>query len=72
MPDQERYISLQEAARRLGVERPALHYYIRALKLEKKKFELDKKTYIKVSDFERIKTLRDQAEERSKAENEVA
>jgi len=68
MPDQEeRYISLQDAATQLGVERPAMYYYIRTLKLEKKKFELDKQVYLKVSDFERIKKLRDEKALRDEA-----
>ena len=65
MSDQEeRYISLQDAATQLGVERPAMYYYIRTLKLEKKKFALDKQVYLKFSDFERIKKLREEAAKR--------
>jgi hypothetical protein len=63
MSNQE-WISLQDAASQLGVERPAMYYYIRALKLEKKKFELDKNVYLKFSDFERIKKLREEAAKR--------
>jgi hypothetical protein len=70
--EEERYISMQDAAALLKVERPALHYYVRRLKLEKKKFELDKKTYIKMSDFERIRTLREEAAKRGEITKEVA
>jgi hypothetical protein len=70
--EEERYISMQDAAALLKVERPALHYYVRRLKLEKKKFELDKKTYIKMSDFERIRTLREEAVKRGEITKEVA
>lgn len=67
MSEQE-YISMEDAAERLGVTRTALYYYIRTLKLEKKKFELDKHIYLKVSDFERIKTLKEDAAKRSRKE----
>jgi len=62
---EEKYISMEDAAEQLGVTRTALYYYIRTLKLEKKKFELDKRVYLKVSDFQRIKTLKDEAAKRN-------
>jgi hypothetical protein len=62
---EEKYISMEEAARQLKVTRTALYYYIRTLKLEKKKFELDKRIYLKMSDFERIKKLREEAAQRA-------
>jgi predicted DNA-binding transcriptional regulator AlpA len=61
----EKYISLKEAAERLKVTRPSLYHYIDVLKLEKKRFPLDRQTYLKMSDFEQIKTLREQAAERN-------
>lgn len=61
---EEKYISMEDAAEQLGVTRTALYYYIRTLKLEKKKFELDKHVYLKVSDFQRIKTLKEEAAKR--------
>ncbi len=70
--EEEKYISMQDAAALLKVERPALHYYVRRLKLEKKKFDLDKKTYIKMSDFERIRTLRQEAIKRGEITKDVA
>lgn len=68
---EERYISMEDAAEQLGVTRTALYYYIRTLKLEKKKFQLDKRVYLKVSDFQRIKVLKDAAAKRA-ADKEVA
>ncbi len=62
---EEKYISMQDAAEQLGVTRTALYYYIRTLKLEKKKFELDKHIYLKMSDFERIRTLKNEAAKRN-------
>ena len=67
MPE-ERYISMEEAAKQLKVTRTALYYYIRILKLEKKKFELDKRVYLKMPDFERIKKLREEAARRTTEE----
>jgi predicted DNA-binding transcriptional regulator AlpA len=61
----EKYISLKEAAERLKVTRPSLYHYIDVLKLEKKRFPLDRQTYLKMSDFEQIKTLREQMAERN-------
>ena len=68
---EQEYISMEDAAEQLKVTRTALYYYIRTLKLEKKKFELDKHIYLKVSDFERIKTLKDDAAKRGKKEPSV-
>ena len=63
--EEEKYISMEEAAEQLKVTRTALYYYIRTLKLEKKKFELDRRIYLKMSDFERIKKLKDDAAKRN-------
>ena len=61
---QERYISLQEAGEKLGVVRGTLRYYLKELEIERKKFPLDKRAYIKLEDFERIVQLRQEAIER--------
>lgn len=68
---EEKYISMEDAAEQLGVTRTALYYYIRTLKLEKKKFALDKRVYLKVSDFQKIKILKEEAAKRA-ADKEVA
>lgn len=68
----EEYISIGEAAKRLGVERPVMYYYINALKIEKFKFPLDKKRYLKMPDFEQIRTLKEQADKRREAEGSAA
>ena len=64
MPEDRQYITMDDAATRLGVKRATLYYYIRSLKLETRKFPLDKRVYLALTDFERIKTLKDQAAER--------
>lgn len=61
-----RYISLKEAAEKLGVARGTLHYYLEHLKIAKKRFPLDKRTYIKLDDFERILRYKEEAAERAK------
>lgn len=56
---EEKYISFEEVETDLGVTRSTLHYYMRSLKIEKKKFPLDKRGYMKVSDFELIKRYKE-------------
>lgn len=58
------YISLKDAAKELDVVLGTLHYYVRRLKIETHKFELDKQAYLERADFERIKSLKDGAAKR--------
>lgn len=55
----ELYIAFEEAETQLGVTRATLHYYMRAFNIDRKKFPLDKRAYMKVSDFERIKKYKE-------------
>jgi predicted HTH domain antitoxin len=52
------YISLSEAARQLGISTGTLHYYLRRLGIDSKKFDLDKRRYLATGDFERIRALK--------------
>lgn len=61
-----KYISLKEAADKLGVARGTLHYYLIHLRIEKKRFPLDKRSYIMLHDFERIMRYKEEAAERAK------
>jgi AcrR family transcriptional regulator len=61
MAEEQEYIALDEVASQLGVTKGTLHYYIRTLKIETKKFQLDRRAYMLVSDFETIKALKDRA-----------
>ena len=61
---EEKYISMKEAAERLKVRRPSLYYYIELLNIEKCYFLLDRQTYLRLSDFERIRKLKEEAAER--------
>lgn len=63
------YITLDDAAMLLGVKRPTLYYYIKTLKLETKKFQLDRRAYLKQADFEMIKLLKEQAAEKGETDN---
>jgi len=69
---EEKYVSLKDAARKLGVTRPSLYHYIDVLKLEKKRFPLDRQTYLKLSDFEQIKTLKEQVAQRKETSESAA
>lgn len=66
------YISIDDAAKRLGVARGTLHYYLRKLKIKTKKFDLDRHAYLAQADFETIRKLKDDAAQRSSATNEAA
>jgi len=62
----EKYLPLKDVAEKLGVARGTLFYYMERLKIEPVKFPLDKRKYILEADYERIRTLRQEAAERSK------
>lgn len=66
MTEQPEYISLDEVASQLGVTKGTLHYYIRTLEIKTKKFQLDRRAYMLVSDFETIKALKDRASKASR------
>jgi DNA-binding transcriptional MerR regulator len=64
MADEQKVISLGEAAERLGVTRPTLYYYMERLDIKKQTFKLDKRVYLNMSDFEQIKRLREATQKR--------
>jgi DNA-binding transcriptional MerR regulator len=61
MTEPQAYITLEEAAKRLGVRRATLYYYMKTLGIAKQKFPLDKRVYLTVADFERIQALKEAA-----------
>jgi len=65
------YITLTDATKQLGVTRATLYYYMRKLNIEKQRFPLDKRVYLLVSDFERIKALKAGARERHGQEEDT-
>lgn len=64
MATEEKVISFKNAAAQLGISRPALHKLLKRYEIDKVNFEMDREVYIKLADFERIKTLREQAQAR--------
>jgi transposase-like protein len=57
------YISVEDAAKELGVNRSTMHYYKKQFEVEYKKFPLDKRKYITLTDLERIKEAKKAAAE---------
>jgi hypothetical protein len=55
------YISVEDARIKLGVARGTMHYYLRTLNIQTEKFPLDRRAYIKITDFETIQRLRQEA-----------
>jgi hypothetical protein len=66
---EEQYISIDDVATELSVTRGTVHYYVRTLKLQTKKFPLDRRAYLSMKDFETIKTLKEQAGKRGPKED---
>lgn len=57
------YISMDDAARELNVNRSTLYYYLEQLEVKPKKFPLDRRAYIAIADLERIKAAKKSAAE---------
>lgn len=55
---QSNYITVDEAATTLQVSRTNMYYYMSQLEIEPKKFPLDRKSYLRRADLERIKVAR--------------
>jgi hypothetical protein len=56
---------MRDASDKLVVKRSTLYHYIHALKLETFRFPLDRQSYLRLSDFEKIRALKEQAATRS-------
>jgi hypothetical protein len=67
MTDQEEYIGIEDAAHDIGVTRASLYYYIKALKMETVGFQFDKKRYLRMADFQRIKDIKNASPSARKA-----
>ncbi len=57
------YISMDDAARELHVNRSTVYYYLEQFQIKPTKFPLDRKAYIALADLERIKTAKRAASE---------
>lgn len=53
-----RWISIEKVAEGLGVKKPAVWYYIKKRKIQTKKFEFDRKTYIPFSEYQSIQAAK--------------
>jgi len=59
MTEEKEYITLQEAAEQLGIKRASLYYYLDNMKIEKRRFPLNRHAYITQADFQRIKNAKE-------------
>jgi predicted DNA-binding transcriptional regulator AlpA len=60
-----RWVSVEDAAIELGVQRSTMYYYIKQLKISaKKRFPLDRRSYMTRTDLGRIKAAKQAAAER--------
>ena len=59
MAEEQEYMTLDEAAKAVGLKRSSLYFYIKKLHIERRKFPLNKHFYIKHADVERIKAVRE-------------
>jgi predicted DNA-binding transcriptional regulator AlpA len=62
-PSTPQYISMDDAARDLGVNRSTVYYYLEQLEIKPTKFPLDRRAYIALADLERIKSAKKSAAE---------
>ena len=52
-------MTLDEAAKAVGLKRPSLYFYIKKLGIERKKFSNNRHQWISRADVERIKAVRE-------------
>lgn len=72
MSGEDQFITLDDVAEQLKVTKGTLYYYIKTLKIETKKFPLDRRAYMPVADFEEIKTLKARASKGTKKKHPEA
>ena len=70
MPEEQEYMTLDEAAKEVGLKRPSLYFYIKKLRIERRYFPLNKHAYIKHADVERIKAVRESPWKLSEADTD--
>jgi predicted DNA-binding transcriptional regulator AlpA len=58
------YISMEDAAHELNVNRSTVYYYLEQLGITPKKFPLDRRAYIALADLKLIKDAKRAASER--------
>lgn len=70
MADKDQFVTQGEATKQLGVTRSTLYYYMKTLNIEGEKFPLDRHVYLRKADFERIRDLKEGAQERRRPPDE--
>ena len=70
MAEDQEYMTLDEAAKEVGLKRPSLYFYIKKLRIERRNFPLNKHAYIKRTDVERIKAVRESPWKLSEADTD--
>ena len=64
MSEQSQYVTIEDAALEVGVNRSTMYYYLKRFSIEPERFPLDRRTYILRSDLERIKGAKRAAEQK--------
>jgi hypothetical protein len=59
MPEDKEFLTLDEAAKAVGLKRPSLYYYLDRLKIKRHKFAYNRHTYIASKDVERIRAAKE-------------
>ncbi len=59
MPEDKEYVTLDEAAKAVGLKRPSLYYYIKKLQIKRERFEYNRHTWIAQADVERIRAAKE-------------
>ena len=60
MQEQEKFLTLDEVAKFIGVKKPTLYFYIKRLGIKTRRFNLDKRAYMTQTDAEKIKKVKEE------------
>ena len=55
-------LSYHCSTKEIGIDRSTLYYHIKRLNIQTKKFPFNRQGYLAMSDFERLKTLKEEAD----------
>lgn len=68
MSESKEWVSLEDAAKQMGIKRSTIYYYLKDLGMEGRKFGRDRKRYISVADVEKLKDYKENPWKYTKAE----
>jgi len=54
-PQKDEWVSLEEAARLMGIKRATIYYYLKDLGLSPQRFGRDRKKYLSLAEVERLR-----------------